>query len=79
MSNIKPLREQLELHQVTVNTLQEQLRASKEQVEILTVERDDLYNRLHSARIETNQSTSNGNEIMDDIRDLPPHRRVRNK
>lgn len=48
MANIAPLRKQLEVQQVSLTTLQSQLSAAKEQLAIVTVERDHLNNRLNS-------------------------------
>lgn len=44
-----PLREQLELQQVSISTLQSQLTKAKEELAVVTVERDHLNNRLLSA------------------------------
>lgn len=46
LSNITPLREQLEIQQVTISTLQTQLSQTKEELAIMTVEKDHLNNRL---------------------------------
>lgn len=46
MSNITPLREQLEVQQVSISTLQQQLTNCKEELAIVTVERDHLNKRL---------------------------------
>lgn len=48
LSNIAPLREQLEVQQVSITTLQTQLSATKEELAVVTVERDHLNNRLNS-------------------------------
>ncbi|XP_050297837.1 centrosomal protein of 162 kDa [Anthonomus grandis grandis] len=48
VSSVTPLREQLELHQVTINTLQSQLTKAKEELAVLSVERDHLNTRLIS-------------------------------
>ncbi|XP_066139735.1 centrosomal protein of 162 kDa [Euwallacea fornicatus] len=46
MATVAPLREQLELQQVSVNTFQSQLIKAKEEIAVLTVERDHLNSRL---------------------------------
>ncbi|KAG5861895.1 hypothetical protein JTB14_011325 [Gonioctena quinquepunctata] len=49
IASVTPLREQLELQQVTISTLQSQVSSAKEELAIITVERDHLNNRLQSA------------------------------
>ncbi|XP_030760510.1 centrosomal protein of 162 kDa [Sitophilus oryzae] len=49
MTSVTPLREQLELQQVTINTLQTQLTKAKEELAVINVERDHLNNRLYSS------------------------------
>lgn len=46
MSNIGPMREQLDVQQVTISTLQGQLASAKEELAIITVERDHLDAKL---------------------------------
>nr|XP_022916948.1 centrosomal protein of 162 kDa [Onthophagus taurus] len=46
LANITPLREQLEIQQVSLSSLQKQLMGTKEELAIVTVERDHLNNRL---------------------------------
>lgn len=46
VANVSPLREQLEMQKVTITTLQTQLTATKEELAIISVERDHLNNRL---------------------------------
>ncbi|KYB26175.1 Centrosomal protein of 162 kDa-like Protein [Tribolium castaneum] len=46
VSNVTPLREQLELQQVSLSTLQSQLSKAKEELMIITVERDHLNDEL---------------------------------
>lgn len=48
LASITPLREQLEVQQVTISTLQNQLSKAKEELAIITVERDHLNNRVNS-------------------------------
>uniref|UniRef100_A0A1Y1MB80 Centrosomal protein of 162 kDa n=1 Tax=Photinus pyralis TaxID=7054 RepID=A0A1Y1MB80_PHOPY len=47
MSNISPLREQLECQRKTIEGLQEQLSLSREQIAILRQDREDLIKRVH--------------------------------
>ncbi|KAF5296417.1 hypothetical protein FQR65_LT01404 [Abscondita terminalis] len=47
MTNIGPLRDQLQSQQKTIECLQEQLKVSKEQVDVLRLDRDDLMKRVH--------------------------------
>ncbi|KAJ8927838.1 hypothetical protein NQ314_019640 [Rhamnusium bicolor] len=46
VTSVTPLREQLEVQQVSIATLQSQLNAAKEELAVVTVERDHLNNRL---------------------------------
>ena len=46
VANVTPLREQLELQQVSLSTLQNQLSSAKEELVIVTVERDHLNEQL---------------------------------
>ncbi|RZC42591.1 centrosomal protein of 162 kDa, partial [Asbolus verrucosus] len=46
VANVTPLREQLELQQVSLSTVQSQLAAAKEELLIVTVERDHLNSQL---------------------------------
>ncbi|KAL3273902.1 hypothetical protein HHI36_015325 [Cryptolaemus montrouzieri] len=46
IKNLQPLREQLELQQLSINTLQAQLATSKEELAIVTVERDHLNDQI---------------------------------
>lgn len=68
LTNITPLREQLEVQQVSLTNLQSQLSAAKEQLAIVTVERDHLNNRLNCLdNLKTFDVPINGND-MDDTR-----------
>lgn len=49
MSNIGPMREQLDVQQVSIGTLQGQLASAKEELAIITVERDHLEEKLKNA------------------------------
>lgn len=46
MGNIAPMREQLDIQQVSISTLQGQLASAKEELAIITVERDHLEAKL---------------------------------
>ncbi|XP_044759432.1 centrosomal protein of 162 kDa [Coccinella septempunctata] len=46
IKNLQPLREQLELQQLSINTLQTQLACTKEELAIVTVERDHLNDQM---------------------------------
>lgn len=46
MSNIAPMREQLDVQQVSIGTLQGQLASAKEELAIISVERDHLEDKL---------------------------------
>lgn len=48
IQNLQPLREQLELQQLSINTLQTQLACTKEELAIVTVERDHLNDQMTS-------------------------------
>lgn len=47
IANVTPLREQLELQQVSLSTVQSQLSAAKQELVIVTVERDHLNDQLN--------------------------------
>nr|XP_023027662.1 centrosomal protein of 162 kDa isoform X1 [Leptinotarsa decemlineata]XP_023027663.1 centrosomal protein of 162 kDa isoform X2 [Leptinotarsa decemlineata] len=46
VASVTPLREQLELQQVSIAALQSQVSAAKEELAVVTIERDHLNNRL---------------------------------
>lgn len=70
LSNITPLREQLEIQQVTIGTLQQQLTQTKEELAILNVEKEHLNNRLKCGAniINIEQALMNG--ANDDVLSL---------
>lgn len=49
VTSVTPLREQLEVQQVSIAALQSQLNAAKEELAIVTVERDHLNSKLLNA------------------------------
>ncbi|XP_017768606.1 PREDICTED: centrosomal protein of 162 kDa [Nicrophorus vespilloides] len=59
LANITPLREQLEVQQVSISSLQQQLIAAKEELAVVTVERDHLNNKMF---VVSRQDIPNGNE-----------------
>lgn len=48
VSNVTPLREQLEMQQLMVSTLQEQLMKAKQELAVTSVERDELSKKVLS-------------------------------
>lgn len=64
LTNITPLREQLEIQQISLSSLQKQLSTVKEELAIVTVERDHLNSKLqYSSTIVPFESSNNdGNE-----------------
>lgn len=71
LSNITPLREQLEIQQVTITTLQTQLRETKEELAIITVEKEHLTNKLKCSSSIINLEhvlNGNGNEDVMSLR-----------
>lgn len=65
MGKMAPLREQLDVQQITIKKLQQHLATAREQVAVLTVERDHLETRLKSMRdLEQNiNNTSDDNQV----------------
>ncbi|KAK5641589.1 hypothetical protein RI129_010136 [Pyrocoelia pectoralis] len=63
MSNISPLREQLECQHKTIEGLQEQLKLSRDQIGILRQDREDLIKRVH---LYGTASELNSNQIVVD-------------
>lgn len=60
------MREQLEVQQVSLTNLQSQLSQAKEQLAIVTVERDHLNNRLNSVdNLKTYDIPVNDNDVGD--------------
>lgn len=51
VSNVTPLREQLEMQQLMVSTLQEQLVKAKQELAVTSVERDELSKRVLSKEV----------------------------
>lgn len=45
VSNVTPLREQLEMQQLTISTLQEQLLKTKQELAVTSIDRDELCKR----------------------------------
>lgn len=77
LTNIAPLREQLEVQQVSLTNLQSQLSSVKEQLAIVTVERDHLNNRLNTLdNLKSFDVPVNDNEV-DDTRAAHLQRKVR--
>ncbi|KAI4456605.1 centrosomal protein [Holotrichia oblita] len=64
LTNITPLREQLEIQQISLSSLQKQLSTAKEELAIVTVERDHLNNKLQfsSEIIQFENSNKGGDE-----------------
>ncbi|XP_066246795.1 centrosomal protein of 162 kDa-like [Euwallacea similis] len=66
MASVTPLREQLELQQVSVNTFQSQLIKAKEEIAVLTVERDHLNSRLlNSLHCGITAVSQNGGDVSE--------------
>lgn len=65
MGKMAPLREQLDVQQITIKRLQQHLATAREQVAVLTVERDHLETRLKSMRdLEQNiNNTADDNQV----------------
>lgn len=65
MGKMAPLREQLDVQQITIKKLQQHLATAREQVAVLTVERDHLETRLKSMRdLEQNiNNTADDNQV----------------
>lgn len=78
LSNIAPLREQLEVQQVSLANLQSQLGVAKEQLAIVTVERDHLNNRLNSLDGLKNYEVPFNGNVEDDTRVALLQRKVEN-
>lgn len=51
MSNIGPMREQLDVQQISIKNLQSQLASAKEELAIIIVERDHLEARLKNLTV----------------------------
>lgn len=64
LASVTPLREKLELQAVSLTTLQQQLMSAKEELAVVTVERDHLNNKLNSGVTTLLQDCNfdNGNE-----------------
>lgn len=60
MTNVAPLREQLEMQKVTITTLQSQLCGVKEELAIVSVERDHLNNRVLKSEGNGTRNVVNG-------------------
>lgn len=72
MSNIGPMREQLNVQQVSINNLQKQLATAKEELAIITVERDHLDSRIKNMTL---MNCANGSE--DETTQLSLQKKVR--
>lgn len=66
VANIDPLRDQLELQQASISSLQGQLCATKEELLIVTVERDHLNSQLNQSdkKISTNEIEALQNKVF---------------
>ncbi|GJQ72417.1 hypothetical protein Trydic_g3496 [Trypoxylus dichotomus] len=67
LTNITPLREQLEIQQISLSSLQKQLSAVKEELAVVTVERDHLNSKLQFSSglipFENSNSTNDDNDV----------------
>ncbi|CAH1377274.1 unnamed protein product [Tenebrio molitor] len=63
IANVTPLREQLELQQVSLSTVQSQLSAAKQELVIVTVERDHLNDQLNQMGEKKQRGQSDAAEI----------------
>ncbi|XP_018569081.1 centrosomal protein of 162 kDa [Anoplophora glabripennis] len=65
VASVTPLREQLEVQQVSIAALQSQLNAAKQELAVVTVERDHLNNRLLNAPFDIARPNREGDNAVE--------------